>query len=71
MNQIAYAVTRKDGAWTIRFGGRYFDQFQSKQQALSRAIEWARNAPQRQDLLISVALEHENGSTDIIDPHRN
>ncbi len=67
MNQVAYAVTCKDGAWTIRFGGRYFDQFPSEDQAIAKALEWAGQAPQRQGIMIQVALQHEDGSTEILD----
>ena len=68
MNQLAYAVTRKDGAWTIRFSGRYFDQFPTEEAALAKAIEWARAAPRREAIMIKVALEHEDGRTEIVDP---
>ena len=70
MHQLAYAVGRKDGAWTISFGGRTFDRFASKTEAVSRALQWAREAPRRESIVIKVALEDEDGRTDIIDPHQ-
>ncbi len=54
--------------WTIRFGGRRFDQFPPEDQAVAKAREWARQAPQPSGILIRVALEHEDGRTEILDP---
>ena len=68
MHQLSYAVTKQDGAWTIRFGGRSFDRFASKTEALSRALQWAREAPRREAITITVAVEDEDGGTNIVDP---
>jgi hypothetical protein len=68
MNQVIYSVAHSDGRWTVRFSGRRFDEFQSKQEAIETALEWARNAPQRQNILVNVSLEHEDGRTDLLDP---
>ena len=70
MHQDAYAVARRDEGWIISFGGRTFDRFGSKKEALSQALRWAREAPRRESIVIKVALEDEDGRTDIIDPHQ-
>jgi hypothetical protein len=68
MNQVTYAVMHVDGSWILGFGGRRFEQFASKQEELSKALQWARNAPQRQNIMLRVSLEHEDGRTDFLEP---
>jgi hypothetical protein len=53
-------VAQRDGGWTLRFSGRSFDQFASQEQAIERALEWARNAG-KQGQRVSVLLEGGDG----------
>jgi hypothetical protein len=55
-------ILQRDGRWTLRFGGDSFDEFSSQDEAIERAIEWARNA-EKQGHRVSVLLEGNDGQT--------
>jgi hypothetical protein len=58
--QPCIVVAQRNGQWTLRFSGRSFDQFGSQDEALARAIEWARNA-EKQGHRVAVLLEDCDG----------
>jgi hypothetical protein len=53
-------VAQREEGWTLRFSGRSFDRFASQEEAVERALEWARNAG-KQGQRVSVLLEGGDG----------
>lgn len=58
--QPCIVVAHQEDGWTLRFSGRSFDRFTSQEEAVDRALEWARNAG-KQGQRVSVLLEGGDG----------
>lgn len=58
--QACIVVAQREDGWTLRFSGRSFDDFSSQEEAVERALEWARNA-EKQGQRVSVLLEGGDG----------
>ncbi|HEX2257130.1 MAG TPA: hypothetical protein VHG92_10620 [Afifellaceae bacterium] len=59
-DQPCIVVAQREDGWTLYFSGRTFDRFASQEQAIDRALEWARNA-EKQGQRVSVLLEGGDG----------
>jgi hypothetical protein len=59
-DQPCIVVAHREEGWTLRFSGRSFDRFASQEEAVEKALEWARNAA-KQGQSVSVLLEDGDG----------